>query len=138
MRLPHARFQPIAADNVAAALAEVVLEDRPRHGVLELAGPDALPMDEFVRRFLGSTTDARPVVADAGATYFGAAVDDASLTPGQHPPPGRDPVRGPGQPALAAAARRGRMAAMNATSRFTWRKFQIINLCATGARLCCG
>jgi hypothetical protein len=53
--------------------------------MVELAGPDAIPMDEFVRRFLTTTADARPVVADASAGYFGVPVDDHTLTPGDHP-----------------------------------------------------
>jgi uncharacterized protein YbjT (DUF2867 family) len=84
VRLPHALMQPIAADDVAAALAEVATSP-PANGMVELAGPDAIPMDEFVRRFLNATADARPVIADASAKYFGVPVDDRTLTPGDHP-----------------------------------------------------
>jgi uncharacterized protein YbjT (DUF2867 family) len=89
VRLPHARMQPIAADDVAAALAEVVVRP-PANGMVELAGPDALPMDEFVRRYLGATADPRKVVADADAGYFGVPVDDQTLRPG-----GNNPLLGP-------------------------------------------
>src|SRR5688572_12040115 len=84
VRLPHALMQPIAADDVAAALAEVATAP-PVNGTVELAGPDAIPMDELVRRFLTRTADARPVIADATAGYFGVPVDDRTLTPGDHP-----------------------------------------------------
>jgi uncharacterized protein YbjT (DUF2867 family) len=89
VRLPHAMMQPIAADDVAAALAEVA-QQPPRNGMVEVAGPDAIPMDELVRRFLTNTADARPVIADDKATYFGTPVDDRSLTPG-----GAQPLLGP-------------------------------------------
>jgi uncharacterized protein YbjT (DUF2867 family) len=50
-----------------------------------VAGPEPLPMDELVRRFLSATDDARPVIADARARYFGAALNDYSLVPGDNP-----------------------------------------------------
>jgi uncharacterized protein YbjT (DUF2867 family) len=84
VRLPHAMMQPIAADDVAGALAEVATAP-PVNGMVELAGPDAIPMDELVRRFLNTTADARPVIADASAGYFGGPVDDRTLTPADHP-----------------------------------------------------
>jgi uncharacterized protein YbjT (DUF2867 family) len=84
VRLPPARMQPIAAADVAAALAKVATAP-PMNHMVELAGPDAIPMDEFVRRFLNTTADARPVIADATAGYFGAHVDDQTLTPGDLP-----------------------------------------------------
>ena len=84
VRLPPARMQPIAADDVAAALADVAV-GTPVNGIVELAGPEPLPMDELVRRFLSATNDARPVIADARVRYFGAALNDYSLVPGDNP-----------------------------------------------------
>ncbi len=84
VRLPPVRMQPIAADDVAAALADVAI-GTPANGIVELAGPESLPMDELVRRFLSASGDSRPVIADAQARYFGAQVDDSSLTPGDNP-----------------------------------------------------
>ena len=85
VRLPPAMMQPICADDVAAALAEVATAP-PVNGMVELAGPDAIPMDELVRRLLARTADARPVIADPTAGYFGVRVDDRTLTPaGEHP-----------------------------------------------------
>lgn len=81
LRLPTALVQPIAADDVANGLADVALGP-PMNGLVELAGPEPMRLDEFVRRFLRATGDVRTVEADANARYFGAAVDDHSLMPG--------------------------------------------------------
>ena len=84
VRLSNARIQPMAAEDVAAALAEVVTE-LPARGRIEIAGPEALPLDALVRRFFAATGDARKVVTDPGARYFGVQLDDRSLTPGSNP-----------------------------------------------------
>ncbi|MCA1439908.1 SDR family oxidoreductase [Ensifer sp. IC4062] len=83
-RVSPALFQPIASDDVVAALAEVTLA-APVNGTVEVAGPEAIPLDEVVRRFLRATKDSRKVVPDVHARYFGAVIDDHSLTPGQNP-----------------------------------------------------
>ena len=82
--LSPALFQPIAADDVADAVADVAL-GAPVNGTIEIAGPDRMPIDELVRRFLSATHDPRTVIADAHAGYFGIAVNDQSLTPGENP-----------------------------------------------------
>lgn len=79
-----ALIQPIASDDVAAVLADVTLE-APANGTVEVAGPEALPIDELIRRFLRGTQDTRKVVPDVHARYFGALLDDQSLTPGKNP-----------------------------------------------------
>ncbi|TKD10439.1 SDR family oxidoreductase [Polyangium fumosum] len=79
--LTPAHLQPIAADDVAAALA-VVVEESPRNGMVEIAGPEAIGCDELGRRWIAARKDKRKVVTDAAAGYFGAALDDRSLTPG--------------------------------------------------------
>lgn len=84
VRLSPALIQPISSDDVAAALAEVALA-KPLNGTTEVAGPEAMPLDELVKRFLRSTGDTRNVVADVHARYFGAELDDQSLTPGHAP-----------------------------------------------------
>lgn len=81
VRLSPALIQPIASDDVALALADVALGP-PLNGTAEVAGPEAMPLDELARRFLGATGDARKVVPDVHARYFGAVLDDQSLTPG--------------------------------------------------------
>jgi uncharacterized protein YbjT (DUF2867 family) len=78
-----ALIQPIASDDVVAALADVVLA-APVNGTVEVAGPEALPIDELVRRFLQATGDNRKVVPDVNARYFGSVLDDQSLTAGKH------------------------------------------------------
>lgn len=84
VRVSSAKFQPIAADDVASALADIALAP-PANDIIELGGPEARPMDEFVRRYFASTHDSRPVIGDAQASYFGTKIDDRSLTPGSHP-----------------------------------------------------
>ena len=73
-------FQPIAADDVAAFVAEAATT-APRNGTLEIAGPERAPFDEIVRRFLQMTGDKRAVHADPEARYFGGRVERLSLVP---------------------------------------------------------
>jgi uncharacterized protein YbjT (DUF2867 family) len=77
-------FQPIASDDVADAVADVTL-GAPVNGTIEIAGPDRVPIDELVGRFLSATHDPRTVVADAHARYFGIEVNDQSLIPCDNP-----------------------------------------------------
>jgi len=84
VRLPPALMQPIVSDDVAAALADIAVEP-PLNGTIELAGPEPIRMDELVRRFLSANRDARKVTTDVHAGYFGTAVNDQSLTPGNNP-----------------------------------------------------
>jgi len=83
VRVSPALFQPVASDDVAATLADVTLS-APVDGVVELAGPERCSLDEFARRYLSATKDPRKVVADIHARYFGAELDDQSLTPGNN------------------------------------------------------
>ncbi len=80
VRVSRALMQPIAADDVAAILADVA-SSAPLRGTLDIAGPEPIRMDELVRRFLAARGDARQVVTDEAAGYFGTPVDDRSLTP---------------------------------------------------------
>jgi uncharacterized protein YbjT (DUF2867 family) len=84
VRLPPAMMQPIGADDVAAALADVAVA-KPLNGTVDLAGPEPIRQDELVRRFLAATRDARKVTTDVDALYFGIKVNDQSLTPGANP-----------------------------------------------------
>jgi uncharacterized protein YbjT (DUF2867 family) len=84
VRLSPALIQPIASDDVAAALAEVTL-GAPLNGIVEVAGPEACPLDTLARTFLAASGDTRKVIADVHARYFGVALDDRSLTPGDGP-----------------------------------------------------
>lgn len=84
IRLSPALLQPIASDDVASALAGIAMS-KPANGIVELAGPEKIPLDALVRLHLAHTGDRRDVVADIHARYFGTALDDRSLTPGAHP-----------------------------------------------------
>jgi uncharacterized protein YbjT (DUF2867 family) len=80
-RLSPALLQPIVSDEVVAALADVTL-GAPLNGTTEVAGPEAIPLDELARRVLTARKDQRPVVADTHAQYFGTELNDQSLIPG--------------------------------------------------------
>lgn len=84
VRVPSALMQPIASDDVAAALADVTL-GQPMNGTLEIAGPEQIRQDELVRQFLSATGDARKVISDAHARYYGLEVNDQSLVPDRNP-----------------------------------------------------
>src|SRR6266700_3723449 len=84
VRLPSALFQPILSDDVAAALVRIAVA-KPLNETIELAGPDAIPFDEVVRQYLKATGDTRTVITDSNALYYGIAVNDQSLTPGENP-----------------------------------------------------
>jgi uncharacterized protein YbjT (DUF2867 family) len=84
VRLSPALFQPIAAEDVADALVDIALA-APVNGMVEVAGPEALPLDEAVRQYLRAGKDQRQVTTDVQATYFGLQVTDESLTPGNSP-----------------------------------------------------
>ena len=55
------------------------------NGIVELAGPEPVPMYELVRRYLKLKGDSREVIGEADAKYFGTKIDDRSLTPGERP-----------------------------------------------------
>ena len=80
VKLPSVMFQPIAADDVAAAVADAALA-APRNGIVEIAGPECAPFNEFVARYLKAVGDKRQVVSDPTATYFGGRVEEKSLVP---------------------------------------------------------
>jgi uncharacterized protein YbjT (DUF2867 family) len=80
VRVGEGLFQPIAADDVSAILAQIALEP-PVNGIVEIAGPDRAPFADIVARYLKSVGDARPVVTDRDARYFGGRVEEQSLVP---------------------------------------------------------
>jgi uncharacterized protein YbjT (DUF2867 family) len=84
VHLPPVLVQPEAAADVAAALADIAVSP-PVNGIVELAGPEAFRFDDLARRVLGAKNDPRQVTADVHARYFGAELDDRSLTPGEGP-----------------------------------------------------
>jgi uncharacterized protein YbjT (DUF2867 family) len=80
VRLPSALMQPMSADDVAAALADYALGP-PMNRIVAIAGPDAMGIDEAVGRFLIATGDARKVIVDEKAPYYGIPVSGKSLIP---------------------------------------------------------
>jgi uncharacterized protein YbjT (DUF2867 family) len=80
VRLPHAAFQPIAAKDVATAVTRATISD-PVNGIINIAGPEKLGMDDFTRTGLAAHGDPRQVVTDPAARYFGAVLDDHSIVP---------------------------------------------------------
>jgi uncharacterized protein YbjT (DUF2867 family) len=79
--LPSALYQPIASDDVVAALADVTV-GAPINGTVEVGGPDRIGMAEMVKRYLKEMGDSRKVVADPNARYFGALLNDQALVTG--------------------------------------------------------
>ena len=85
VRLPSALFQPILSDDVALGLSKVAVA-KPLSGIIELAGPDAMPFDEIVRLYLAAKNDPRTVVRDEQARYYGTPLEKGSLVPaGENP-----------------------------------------------------
>lgn len=84
VRLSNASLQPIAADDVAKAVADAALGS-PVNDTIEIAGPERLPLSELVARYLKAINDPLEVVSDSQARYFGARLDDRSLVPGDNP-----------------------------------------------------
>ena len=80
IRLSPGLFQPIAADDVAAIVADVALEP-PRNGIVEIAGPERAPFNEIIARYLKAVGDPREVVSDPEARYWGGRVEERSLVP---------------------------------------------------------
>jgi uncharacterized protein YbjT (DUF2867 family) len=80
-RLSPALIQPIASDDVAAALADLAVGP-PLNRDVEVAGPERFPIDALARTVLAARNDRRPVIADVHARYFGAELNDRSLTAG--------------------------------------------------------
>jgi len=76
--LSPALIQPIASDDVVAALAELAVGS-PVNGTLEVGGPDSFPLDKLASDTLAASGDKRRVIADVHARYFGAELNDSSL-----------------------------------------------------------
>ena len=83
VHLPHVLFQPMAADDVASALATIAVA-KPVNGIIEIGGPEQFRVDELVRRRLSSLKDVREVIADPNALYSGAKLSESTLLPGKN------------------------------------------------------
>jgi hypothetical protein len=80
VRLSPGLFQPIAADDVSAIVADVALA-APRNGIVDIAGPERAPFNEIIARYLKAVGDPREVVCDPEARYWGGRVEARSLVP---------------------------------------------------------
>lgn len=85
IRLSPALFQPIASDDVAAAMAELAV-GAPLNGTVEVAGPELIGLDVLAMQVMAANGDKRRVISDVHARYFGSELDDKSLTPGSDRP----------------------------------------------------
>ncbi len=79
VRLPLAEVQPVAADDVAALLAQIAISPPSRHSV-QIGGPERHRLFELVEWVMYFNQDDRPVVGDAQARYYGALLKDLTLT----------------------------------------------------------
>jgi uncharacterized protein YbjT (DUF2867 family) len=84
VRLSTAPMQPMAADDVASALADVAV-GATVNGTIEIAGPEKLSIADFVGRFMAASGDKRKVIADPKALYYGAAMGRSGIAPGDNP-----------------------------------------------------
>jgi uncharacterized protein YbjT (DUF2867 family) len=80
VRLPHALFQPMAAEDVASALA-IIATNAPVNATVEIGGPEQFRLDELARRDLAARQDPREVISDPNARYYGIAVSERALLP---------------------------------------------------------
>jgi uncharacterized protein YbjT (DUF2867 family) len=80
VRLPFALFQPMAADDVAGAVARVAMGS-PVNGTVEIGGPEQFRLDELARRDLAARRDPRTVITDPQAGYYGIQVSERALVP---------------------------------------------------------
>lgn len=80
VRVSPARIQPMAADDVAAAVMDAALAE-PVNRMIEVAGPESFPLDQLVRKFLAAKNERKEVITDPAARYFGILLDNRSLTP---------------------------------------------------------
>ena len=80
VRLPPALFQPMAADDVASALAGIVMSS-PVNGTVEIGGPEQFRLEELIRRDLAARKDPREVISDPRGRYYGIAVSERTLVP---------------------------------------------------------
>jgi uncharacterized protein YbjT (DUF2867 family) len=80
VRVPPAFIQPMAAEDVAKAVAKVAV-GAPVNGIVEVGGPERFRFDEFIRRELRARNDPREVVVDPNARYYGAKLSELTLVP---------------------------------------------------------
>jgi len=87
VRVPPVLIQPMAAEDIAAALCNVAIA-APLNNTIEIAGPEPIRFEDFVRQALRLVGDQRVVVADPQALYYGARLSERTLLPGDEAQPG--------------------------------------------------
>jgi uncharacterized protein YbjT (DUF2867 family) len=80
VRLAHVLIQPMAAEDVASAVADVTLSP-PVNGIIEIAGPEQFHLDDLIRSTLRERHDPREVITDPRALYYGAGLHERTLVP---------------------------------------------------------
>ena len=83
IRVPDAKVQPVASDDVAAAITDISV-GKPLNITVQIAGPERFPLNELIKIFLEETKDPRQVIVDTNALYFGVEIEDESLLPGKN------------------------------------------------------
>ena len=83
IRVPDAKVQPVASDDVAAAITDISV-GKPLNITVQIAGPERFPLNELIKIFLEETKDPRKVIVDTNALYFGVEIEDESLLPGKN------------------------------------------------------
>ncbi len=73
-------IQPMASDDVAKAVGRVAA-GAPVNGIVEVGGPEKFRLDELIRLGLTALDDAREVVTDPDALYYGVRVSERTLVP---------------------------------------------------------
>jgi uncharacterized protein YbjT (DUF2867 family)/nitrite reductase/ring-hydroxylating ferredoxin subunit len=119
VRVPPALIQPVAADDVARAVAKIAT-GTPLNGTVEIGGPEPFYLDGLIRRILGARDDAREVIADSHARYFGTELTERSLVPGDDAELGQmrfDEWLGRGVPPMSAHNRQDAVGAAPRTER---------------------
>jgi len=119
VRVPPVLIQPIAADDVARAVARIATAT-PLNGTVEIGGPEPFYLDGLIQRVLGAQNDPREVIGDPHARYFGTELNERSLVPGDEAELGEirfDDWLGPAAPPIAAQNRRPAMGAAASDDR---------------------
>ena len=83
IRVPDAKVQPVASDDVTAAITDISV-GKPLNITVQIAGPERFPLNELIKIFLEETKDPRQVIVDTNALYFGVEIEDKSLLPGKN------------------------------------------------------
>jgi uncharacterized protein YbjT (DUF2867 family) len=80
VRLSNVLMQPIAADDIAGAVAKLALQ-APNNAYINVAGPERRRLDELAIELLKAKDDPRQVTTDPSLGYFGGQVPENALVP---------------------------------------------------------